>query len=196
MRISTTGHRPNRLHIAEELIALRLREALGQISAAVALQRPGEPMIALSPLAEGADRLFAAAALDLGFRLEAMLPFRSADYERTFSDPARLAEYRALLARADRVIELPGNLSDSDAAYEAMGRESVRLGDIVVAVWDGEPAAGRGGTPDIVAVALGQGRPVVWIDSARDVAPVELRALSPRHDAVALDAAAIVARLR
>ena len=40
----------------------------------------GGARIAVSPLAEGSDRIFARAALELGYRLEALLPFESADY--------------------------------------------------------------------------------------------------------------------
>ena len=37
--------------------------------------------------------------------------------------------------------------------------------DVLIAVWDGEPARGRGGTAEVVAYARSLGKPVVLIDS-------------------------------
>jgi hypothetical protein len=56
------------------------------------------------------------------------------------------------------------HVARSDAAYEEAGRIIVDEGDQVLAVWDGQPADGRGGTGDIVAYALSTGRAVERID--------------------------------
>src|SRR6185312_2924144 len=40
---------------------------------------------AISPLAEGADRLFAQEALGLGFELDCPLPFAQPEYEKDFA---------------------------------------------------------------------------------------------------------------
>jgi hypothetical protein len=161
--VGLTGHRPNRLAIGEAATSCCLTRVL----AALGRGAGGRRKVAISSLAEGADRLFAAAALGLGYRLEALLPFRSGDYETTFGDAATTPDYRELLARAARVTELPGTLADSTAGYEAVGRAMVEAADILVTVWDGRGAAGRGGTPEIIDYALGLGRPVIWIDAAR-----------------------------
>jgi hypothetical protein len=47
----------------------------------------------------------------------------------------------------------------------------VEQADVLVAVWDGKPAAGRGGTPDVIADALTRGLPVLWIDATRQGLP-------------------------
>ncbi|HRD74860.1 MAG TPA: hypothetical protein PK264_02810 [Hyphomicrobiaceae bacterium] len=169
LTIGITGHRPNRLAIGEARTERRLTLVLAGLRKG-ALARP----VALSALAEGADRLFAAAALALGYRLKVLLPFKSADYETTFSDTTTTPDYRALLARAAHVEELPGTLANTKAAYEAVGRATVAASDILVAVWDGRPAAARGGTPEIIEYALAAGTPVVWIDAARDQLPRKL----------------------
>jgi hypothetical protein len=122
--------------------------------------------------------------------LRVLLPFASADYETTFGDPSTTPDYRALLARASAVTELPGVLADSTSAYEAVGRLTVAQADVVVAVWDGKPAAGRGGTPEIMQYALELDRPVIWIDTSHDRPPLQLRR-STAHDR--LDALAKVA---
>lgn len=180
MIIGFTGHRPNRLHIGEARVAARLREVLAGLRDGAQARNAAEPLIALSPLAEGSDRLFAEAALELGYGLRALLPFMSADYETTFSDASTTPVYRALLARATQVNELPGSLSDTTAAYEAVGRAMVEASDILVAVWDGKPAAGRGGTPEIIAYAIERGSSVIWVDAATDRAPMQLSSIAPK----------------
>jgi hypothetical protein len=49
-------------------------------------------------------------------------------------------------------------------AYEQAGRYVVEHSDVLVAVWDGLSASGRGGTAEIVAWARGLGKAVfrVW----------------------------------
>ena len=42
----------------------------------------------------------------------------------------------------------------------------VELSDIVLAVWNGKPAKGKGGTADVVAYAIRRGVPLIHIDSA------------------------------
>jgi hypothetical protein len=131
----------------------------------------GPRLVALSALAEGADRIFAEVALDLGYHLEVALPFARADYERTFTDQDTTPIFRTILARAASITELDGALSDTKAAYEAAGRHIVDKSNILVAVWDGKAAAGRGGTPEIIEYAVHAHKPVVWIDAGKDDPP-------------------------
>lgn len=170
--VGVTGHRPNRLHVGAREVTRRLYWVLAELRAGVWRRK----RIAVSALAEGADRLFAEVALGLGYELQAVLPFASADYETTFSDAATTSGYRHLLARAAAVTELPGSLAATKAAYEAVGHATVAASDVLVAVWDGEGAAGRGGSPEIIAHAVGSGVPVVWIDAARLRLPRLIRA--------------------
>lgn len=163
LTVAVTGHRPNRLHIGEHEAARRIAWVLSALRAGTRRRR----RLAISSLAEGADRLFAELALARGYALHAALPFASRDYETTFADTATTPRYHSLLARAATVTEMPGTLAATKAAYEATGRASVDAAVILVAVWDGKPAAGRGGTPDIIEYALHLGKPVIWIDAAR-----------------------------
>lgn len=172
LAVAVTGHRPNRLAIGVQQIARQLELVLHAMKRGA----KGRTPVAVSALAEGADRLFADAALALGYELHVCLPFTSADYETTFTDPAGHAEYHRLLGLARSTIELPGTLADSKAGYEAVGHAMVDASDIVVAVWDGKPSAGRGGTPEIIEHALGCGRPAVWVDAAYLRKPIILTA--------------------
>lgn len=172
LTVGITGHRPNRMHIGEAAVARRLWLVLAALRSGAG----GVKRVAISALAEGSDRLFAEAARDLGYELRALLPFPSADYETTFGDTATTPHYRDLLARAAHVTELPGTLADSKAGYEAVGHSTVAASDILVAVWDGKGAAGRGGTPEIIDHAVRAGTPVIWIDAARDRQPLLIAA--------------------
>lgn len=169
--VGLTGHRPNRLAIGATEVARQLFHVLKALRRGAGNRRP----VAISSLAEGADCLFAEAALGLGYRLDALLPFARDDYPTTFGDAAAVPGYRDLLARAGRIVELPGTLAASKEAYEAVGRAMVDASDIVVTVWDGAGAAGRGGTPEIVDYALAGGRSVIWLDAARPRPPRLLR---------------------
>ena len=175
LAVAITGHRPNRMQIGEAAVARRLRLVLAVLRKGARQAGSGRP-VAISALAEGSDRLFAAAALDLGYELRALLPFPSAHYETTFGEAATTFVYRELLARAATTTELPGALADSKAAYEAVGRATVEAAHILVTVWDGKGAAGRGGTPEIVDYALARRMPVIWIDAARRRLPLLIAA--------------------
>lgn len=193
MRIGFSGHRPNRLKIGAAQLSELLREVLSAIAGGARASDPDAPVVALSALAEGADRVFAEVALSLGYSLHALLPFPSADYETTFADPTTTASYRRLLGGAATLIELPGTLALSTAAYEAVGRATVDACELFLTVWDGEAAAGRGGTTEIIAYALANRRPTLWIDASRPRAPMRLLGVEPLPDAKALQAADIAA---
>ncbi|MFE7056748.1 hypothetical protein ACFVAO_16245 [Streptomyces californicus] len=152
-RIGVTGHRSipaeTRPHVLAGLrAAFRGRERATH---------------ALSSLAVGADQLFADLALARGAELTAVIP--SGDYEACFESAADLARYRALKARAVREVRLDFPHS-TDEAYYAAGAYIADHCDRLLAVWDGLPARGLGGTGDIVTYARTLGRPVtvIWRD--------------------------------
>lgn len=134
----------------------------------------------LSPLARGSDRLAADVAVSLGYDLFVPMPFARGEYEKDFagaqnpSEPALSAaadqaEFAALLSRAgDNVLSLDGARVEQDRAYEAVGRFVVRHSDVLIAVWDGGPSGGRGGTAEIVDYAAQRGVPVLWIHATED----------------------------
>jgi hypothetical protein len=130
------------------------------------------PIVTLiSSLAEGADRIAAHAALDAGFALDVVLPCPAPIYAQTFGDDASRAEFASLLARARATLILPlagdsaASLDDRlPATFEAAGLTTLAQSDILVAVWDGKPADGRGGTGQIVEEAARRGAPVIVFD--------------------------------
>src|SRR5262245_31140354 len=133
------------------------------------LTRLGEPdsaaLVGVTGLAAGADSLFATSVLDHGGTLYVVLAFEG--FERSLEPGTQREEYARLLARAATVETLPPHASDEEA-YLAEGLRVVTLAELLVAVWDGEPARGVGGTGDVVAQALAHGTPVVHLDPFRE----------------------------
>jgi hypothetical protein len=114
---------------------------------------------ALSSLAEGTDQVFADAAIDLGIAVVAIIPLD--DYERFFSQ-AGLTKYRDLLQQCTQVsLHWSG---DPEHAFLNAGRYIVDSCDLLVAVWDGQPADGLGGTADIVLYAKEQKRTILHLN--------------------------------
>ena len=156
--IGVTGHRDL---VLQDLP--RIRESLGTLFACLRRQYPHTPLRVLSPLAEGADRLVAKVALEHGAELVVPLPMTETEYRKDF--PATLPEFDTLKARASIVYTLPrpaeagsgdADLSGPrrDACYENVGLHVVKHSQLIVALWDGTPAADRGGTAHIVEYAL------------------------------------------
>jgi CheY-like chemotaxis protein len=93
--IGVTGHRD--LRPADcPVLERTVRRAIQQIRE----QCPHTPLIVLSALAEGADRLVARAALDLGLSLIVPSPMPQAEYEKDFDKPGSLDDSRSLLGQA------------------------------------------------------------------------------------------------
>ncbi|MEO9131809.1 MAG: hypothetical protein ABI240_11440, partial [Sphingomonas sp.] len=183
-RVGVVGHRPNRLprdKAGLAAIRTRIEAVLDAVTDAVAafgtkpdasLYAPGQSILrAVSPLAEGSDRLFAEAALDRGYELCVPMPFPRQEYEKDFgdADAGSRAMFGALLARAEAnhltIVELDGTREHQAAAYSAAGRLVLNQSDLLVVVWDGKAARGGGGTVDTLAVALDFHVPVLWIDA-------------------------------
>ncbi|MHB8765386.1 MAG: hypothetical protein ACYDA8_13785 [Deferrisomatales bacterium] len=162
-RVGAVGHRG----LSDPGAAAR---AVGEVLGRIARRAPG-PLVVLSSLAEGADRLVAWAGLDRGASLRAVLPLAPGEYEADFATAASRGEFRCLLGRAESVA-VADPAADRRAAYEAAGRAVVEGCDALVALWDGAPARGRGGTAEVVAHARALGRPLYWIH-AESPCPVD-----------------------
>jgi hypothetical protein len=121
---------------------------------------PYTPLVLLSPLAEGADRLVARVALQLGVTLHVPMPMPRALYVTDFSEAA-LREFEQLEQQSEQVFELPlvsGNSAEDvqrhgearNRQYDAVGEHIAKHSQILLALWDGQPAKKSGGTADIV----------------------------------------------
>ncbi|MFG2138071.1 hypothetical protein [Streptomyces sp. NPDC048650] len=121
-------------------------------------------LIGVTCLARGSDTLFAEAVIAAGGHLVVLLPSR--DYRQAKVKPDHAPAFDRLAAVAD-VVTMPYDTADRDA-YEAANRELLKRADRLVAVWDGVPSAGKGGTADTVEQARKAGLPVdvVWPSGA------------------------------
>lgn len=113
-------------------------------------------------LAIGADQLFAETLREQNLPYTAIIPCH--EYEKTFQTNTHLENYRVLRQQATEVVTLDFG-PPSETAFMAAGQRVIDLADILIAVWNGQPAKGLGGTADAVKYALDRQKPVVHINS-------------------------------
>jgi hypothetical protein len=156
MRIGITGH-TNLTAASETLAYAAIHDALKPYVQ--------EGISGVTCLARGADQIFARVVLDIGGQLTVVLP--SQNYREKKVKAANLAAFDDLLSRAAEVVYLPFDEPGRNA-YMAASEELVSRSDMMVAVWDGKPAGGYGGTADVVEHVRSLGRRVlvVWPEGA------------------------------
>jgi hypothetical protein len=166
LRIGVSGHRvpPKLPEESEAPLRALVDRTLAAIAATARKANTASALVIVSSLAEGSDRIVAAAGLAAGFALQAVLPFEKAEYERDFETPMSRSEFEELLGRACDVFELDGAADERPRAYEAAGLFMLANIDVLVAIWDGGVAAGIGGTAQMVERAIADGIAVVWIE--------------------------------
>lgn len=151
-RIGVTGHQ----RIADEAAWPWIRRQVRDF-----LEFAEQPVAGFSSLAIGADQVFAEEIVALGGSLHVVVPFE--DYRRSFVSEQHRANYDQLLARATSTLILP-SVGNDEECYLSAGRKIVDSVERLVAVWDGLPAKGLGGTGDVVAYARRVSRPTRVID--------------------------------
>ena len=153
--IGITGHRKiQNINIIEPVII----QVLNQIKESY----PAQYQI-ISSLAEGSDCLLASLAIQiLHAKLTVSLPLPVHEYLFDFSNEDNKFEFSKLLDTSEKIIQ-PQLFKTRQDAYLAAGEYVVTHCDILVAIWDGRPAQGKGGTEQIVTLARHRNLPVVWI---------------------------------
>ena len=154
LRVGVTGHRELRdVRELEKAVA----SVLDQVSDRFAPERTPVVFRAVSPIAEGADRLVARTVLKRpDADLIVLLPFPPERYLQDFATETSKAEFKSLFEQAvsHRVVTGEFRLSDEEC-YERIGRDVVDQTDVLIALWDGQPARGLGGTASILDFARG-----------------------------------------
>jgi len=154
--IGITGHRDIRDEdkpALKELIKKILNEKIRQC--------PDTPIVVLTPLAEGADRLAAWAAIECGISFICPLPMPENEYRNDFSSPESLQEFEILLKKAEMWFDIPlpeGTLAEDlqnskakrEEQYYQIGFFIARYSQLLIALWDGIEHVKRGGTAHIV----------------------------------------------
>lgn len=153
LTIGVTGHRDL---VTDEIPALKekVREFFLQLENSF----PGLDLQLVNPLAEGSDRLVADVAQELGIELIVPLPMPQDEYERDFTSPESVDNFRQLLkgARVIRLRSLPDSAGFMDSA-EDRDRQYAQLGifisnhsQVLLALWDGKSSTAPGGTASVV----------------------------------------------
>ncbi|MFD4259357.1 hypothetical protein ACFWR9_17455 [Streptomyces sp. NPDC058534] len=155
MRVGITGHRG-----LDADVERRVREILDEAVSAY----DTADLVGVSCIADGPDAWFAEAVVRHGGRLEVVIP--AAGYRDALPE-GHHATYDALLGQASDVHET-GMEEPTSEAHMAGSEVLVGLSDTLLAVWDGKPARGFGGTADVVSYAGRSGTPVrvLWPEGA------------------------------
>jgi hypothetical protein len=154
--IGITGHRDIR-----DEDKLRLKQMIKDMIMEKTAQCPDTPVVILTPLAEGADRLAAHAALECGVSFIAPLPMPVDEYRKDFITRESLDEFNELLDKAEQWFEMPlpegtraeelqNNIEKRNDQYYDIGYYIARQSQILIALWDGIDNKKRGGTAHIV----------------------------------------------
>lgn len=158
--VGITGHRDIRKEDIPELES-RVKDIFTELKR----KYPSTPLVLLTPLAEGADRLAFRVARTLGIQLIVPLPIPREDYKMDFTTDESRAEFDELLEYADKFFELPfvdGNTKDSiktksedrDKQYSQVGAYIAYNCQILIALWDGKYTEPVKGTSEAVKFKL------------------------------------------
>jgi SMODS and SLOG-associating 2TM effector domain 1 len=153
--VGFSGHR----HLADPIGAAK---AIHGALASLRQEVPGE-WIALSSIAHGGDQLFVRHARRMGLSWHAILPMSRAEFASDFT-PEEWSIVEKTLGSADHVHVIDEN-GDRKDGYLDCGIETVNGSDVLLALWDGDPARGKGGTADVVQYATSIGKPVMIVDA-------------------------------
>src|SRR5579859_2679938 len=159
LRIGVSGHQQIGDETTIEFVLQQMHELLSKFQR---LRREHDQnIIAYSSLAVGADRLFVKTALALNIPVEVIIP--CSNYPDTYGSSEIREEYHDLLSRCQQVHVLPFQNCSEDA-YLAAGHWIVDHTDLMILVWNGFPAGGKGGTADIASYARLVRHPFIHIN--------------------------------
>jgi hypothetical protein len=142
--VGIVGHRYLGNQRAEAFVSEQCLEILDRAKA------EHDGIVAISAIAEGADTLFAEAALTVDIPLEIVRPFES--YLSDFATISSRERYEKLRAAARREEKLPYE-KRSNAAYKEAMHWVVEKANALVIAWNGLPPEGEGGTGDAIKQA-------------------------------------------
>lgn len=176
VRIGVTGHR---VLEGEESLAPIVREQVRRVLNLLSADSTTISLTAVSQLADGADRLVVREVMSVSrergqeANIECFLPLPREEYIRVQEfDHESEREFESLLEKAT-VIQEPsggGTGSRSSSVYRVAGHLLVGRSDVLIALWDGLPSRGRGGTAETLLYAAARSQPCIWIEAGGDYA--------------------------
>ncbi len=158
--IGITGHRDLRPEDIQPL-----RDSITTIFRDMLTNYPFTPVTVLSSLAEGADRIGAMVAIEMGIDLICPLPFEKELYLADFSSDESKKEFEYILTQASSWFSLPlvegakhedivQHGHSRDMQYAQVGAYLAQHSQVMIALWDGELLEAIGGTGKVVHYKL------------------------------------------
>jgi hypothetical protein len=172
--VGVTGHRD-----IDPVDMDRAKSAIRNFLEDLRARLPDTTVILMSGCADGADRLAARCALELGIPVHAVLPMDRAEYENDFSNDSA-SDFRQLLDQEDvEITEMPTVLTGTDidrnACYRQLTDSLIRKSNLLLAIWDGVDTGLVAGTSDTVLSYLSDSRQVGPLSIVTEV-PVAVNA--------------------
>lgn len=156
LAIGFTGHRK----LPDEAMC---RDAIRKVLLEWIEKVPGV-VYGVTSAAAGGDLLFAETCIELNLPIRVFLPLPKEQFRDDFDEPS-WARAECVFQKALSV-EVTGAGEKLTERYYECGIETVQESQLLIALWDGKPSQGLGGTADMVHFAKEQGLPVIWIHSA------------------------------
>jgi hypothetical protein len=117
----------------------------------------------VSSAAAGGDQLFAESCLELDIPLRILLPRPAPQFRADFDDASWQRTVRIMENAIS--VEVTGGQEAQNEQYYDCGIQTVAESQLLVALWDGQPSRGAGGTQEMVSYARKTGHPIAWIHS-------------------------------
>ena len=155
-RIAITGH----MNLTADSVPLVYQAITGALASYASHELTG-----ISCIARGADSIFAQAVLDVGGKLEVVLP--AAGYREKKVEPDQAPQFDELMRQATMVRVMPYEEANR-VAYEATNEVLASTCDTLFAIWDGQSGVDKGSTASVVEYARSRGVPVevIWPEGA------------------------------
>jgi hypothetical protein len=155
--IGLVGHRKIR-----EVEIPKIQEEFDQVVGTLLGKLENTPIIVLTAIAEGADRIAFTSKFRNRILICAVLPFRETEYSRDFTDIEQKEEFQRALSESDYVLTLGKklvskkiNANERKIAYRDCGRWISDNSNLFIAIWNGRAKDAIGGTSDIIDYRLG-----------------------------------------
>jgi hypothetical protein len=153
VKMGVSGHRYLRdIPVLEKAISLVVDQVLERYA--------GRKLEMYNPLAPGADQLTAAIALQKNIPLIVLLPFAQEQYVHEFPEKDQRT-FLKLARKAQKVVQIP--FQERKYPYRVLGNYLIDQMDCLIAVWNGQPKRGPGGTGEVVEGFRYKGKPLAWV---------------------------------
>jgi len=173
--IGFTGHRDIR---NPDAVRAKIGSELDELAANCG------PLVTVSSAAVGGDLLFLEEAARRKIPRLIVLPFPQKQFANDFSPE----EWQRILPHLNEALQVEEVFAPAEEAYLEASERTIEQADVVLAVWDGNDAAGPGGTGDAVSHARLLGKPLIWINPATlQVVSERLELLQPAKPSAASD---------